>query len=389
MENGQVMDGNKVNNPRACILFSFPAQKDNKVLAKLALSAVDINGAVKNLNTEMPGWNFDEIAVQAESTWNDLLQNIMVKGSLEYKTIFYTALFRTYFLPVKNQDVDGRYPGLDKKIHQETGHTHYDNFAFWDSFRTKYPLYSITAPQLMYDITKSILDLYSQVDNYLPFPDTDHPPHGVGFVAQGKNGYIPFHTCRHEHMLAIPTDSYTKGLVDFDMAPMYKGMKQEMMAQMPKRYDKIGFIPKRPDQNCEYSYDNWCVAQVAKGLDKKDDYDYFMKRSQIYRNTWNDEVGFFRARAKNGKWLDFPSDPKLNREKYNYEGSKWHWRWFVLNDVDGLIELVGGPKKFTNDLNYFFENDLYSAGNQPDLQAPFCSTIPVRPGLPKNGCVKF
>jgi len=172
-------------------------------------------------------------------------------------------------------------------------------------------------------------------------------------------------------MLMVMTDAYFKGLFDIGLESVYPHIKREAMIQMPERYDSIGFIPARPDQTGEYSWDSWCVAQLSKELGKEGDYDYFMERSEYWENTWDSTIHFFRARASDGTWLDFPENPAVNREKYTYEGSKWQWRWNVLHDIPGLINKFGGEVSFVKELEYFFENDLYTAGNQIDLHVPF------------------
>jgi predicted alpha-1,2-mannosidase len=172
-------------------------------------------------------------------------------------------------------------------------------------------------------------------------------------------------------MLMVMTDAYFKNLYDIDIHSVYPFMKKEAMVQMPEKYDSIEYIPARPDQTGEYSWDNWCMAQVAKSIGKTDDYNYFMKRSEYWKNTWNPEYRFFQARAADGTWLDFPEDPTVNREKYTYEGSAWHYRWNILHDVPALIDAFGGNEKFLEELNEFFDRDLYTAGNQIDLHVPY------------------
>jgi len=167
------------------------------------------------------------------------------------------------------------------------------------------------------------------------------------------------------------TDAYFKGISDIDIKDVYPYLKREALWQMPERFDTIGYIPARPDLSGEYSWDNWCVAQIAKDIGNNDDYEYFMKRAQYWKNSWDPEIRYFRARAADGTWLDFPDDPSENREKYNYEGSKWHWRWNVKHDVPGLMEKFGGRDSFLKELRYYFENDLHSQGNQPAIHAPF------------------
>lgn len=338
---------------------------------KIGLSLISQEVAKQNFQAECAAIDFDRMKQLASDQWNERLAKLEVKGNEEYKTIFYTALFHACFLPTVISDVDGNYPGLDQQVHHADGYKHYFDYAFWDSFRTKYPLYSLFAPDAYRDIGKSLRDIYEQADNCEPFPNSDHKPHGSGFDYKGKNGYEPYGNCRNEHQLMVMTDAYFKGLFDLDMKAVYPFLKKETLLQMPERYDSIGFIPARPDQTGEYCWDNWCLAQVAKSLGYQHDYDYLMKRAEYWRNTWDPSIKYFRARAADGKWLDFPENPTMNREKYTYEGTKWQYRWNILHDLPSLIEQFGGKENFVKELEYFFNNDLYTAGNQIDLHVPF------------------
>ncbi len=369
----------KINN--GGLICDFGDLKGKPLVVKIGLSLISPEGAKSNLKAECAGWNFDKVKDQASQLWNNQLAKLEVKGNDEYKTIFYTALFHTCFLPTVISDLDGSYPGLDHQVHKAEGYKHYYDYAFWDSFRTKYPLYSLFAPDAYRDIVKSLRDIYQQADNCAPFPDSDHKPHGSGFNYSGKNGYEPFSNCRHEHMVMVVIDAWSKGLFDLDMKAVYPFLKKETLIQMPEKYDSIGFIPARPDQTGEYCWDNWCVAQVAKSIGNQKDYDYLMKRSEYWRNTWDPSIKYFRARAADGSWLDFPEDPAMNREKYTYEGSKWQYRWNILHDVPSLIEKFGGKEPFVKELEYFFDHDLYTAGNQIDLHAPFLFNLAGAPWL--------
>ena len=359
----------------------FKTSDLKEVLIKVGVSAVSMEGAQQNLETEIPHWKFNEILSQSRKEWKSVLDRIQVKGSQEYKEIFYTALYHSFSLPTTITDVTALYPGLDRECHEAYRYTHYDNFAFWDSFRTKYPLYTLISPQVTEGICRSILDIYNQVDNYLPSPDSDHVPYCLGFMAKGKNGYVPYETCRHEHMLTVVVDAVTKSIGKLDAEKFYNGMRHEVLTQMPEAYDSIGYIPKRPDQTVEYAYDNYCIAKIARVLGKKQDYEKFKNRADFYKNTWDKKLRFFRARSQEGKWLDFPADPRVIRNKYTCCGSKWHWRWFVLHDIPGLIGLFGGKQAFVKELEYFFSKNLYNAGSQPDIHAPFLFNYANAPWL--------
>ncbi|MBD0777411.1 glycoside hydrolase family 92 protein [Maribacter sp. ANRC-HE7] len=386
----------KINGPYFTIVFNKPLIKNEEqgkhdksvgnficdfgkltepLLVKVGVSFTSINSANKNLKATCTTWDFENVKLEAEKLWRDRLSGIKIRGNnTRDKRIFYTALYHSCFLPIVQSDYDGTFLGFDAQLHMAENYKHYNGFAFWDSFRTKYPLYSLFCPDVYSDITSSIYDVYKYANNWDPFPNSDHKPHKSPlFSAHGKDGSTAFSTCRHEHMLMVMTDAYYKGLFhdELDIKDVYPYLKEETLLQMPKSYDSIGFIPARPDQTGEYSWDNWCVAALAKTLNKNDDYSYFTKRANYWKNSWDPEIKFFRARSADGKWLDFPEDPRDNREKYTYEGSKWHWRWNALHNMNGMIEALGGNKAFVEALDYFFENDLYTAGNQIDLHAPF------------------
>lgn len=354
------------------LICEFGYLENRELIVKTGISLTSVEAAGKNLDAECKGFDFNKIRSEANESWNNILSALKVEGkNNDDKTIFYTALYHTCFLPVNQTDVDGTYPGLDKRLHKAGGYIHYDGFAFWDSFRTKYPLYSLFIPDVYSDIVTSLGDLYEQADNWGSLPGSAHPPHGVIYKAEGENGYQIFASCRHEHMLIVVADAWVKGLTRINIDSVYPFMRREVMLQMPEKYDSIGFIPARPDQTGEYCWDNFILAKVADSIGKNDDYNYLIKRSEYWRNTWDSTIRYFRARSADGTWLDFPDDPAMNREKYTYEGSKWHWRWNALHDIPSMISCFGGNEKFMKELDYFFNNDLYTAGNQIDIHAPF------------------
>jgi predicted alpha-1,2-mannosidase len=281
---------------------------DHQVLQlKVGLSFTGMEAARQNLEAGCPEWDFEQKYGEARSAWNEVLQGIQVQGSNEDdKTIFYTALYHTCLLPVIYSDVAGTYRETDCKIHQSKTYGYYGGYAFWDSFRTKYPLYSLYLPAVYRDIVSSLRDMYEQTEDWGSVVGSDHHPHNTVFAARGKGCNIPY-SCRHEHMLTVMADACFKGLFDIDLQSVYPYIRKEAMLQMPEKYDSIGYIPARPDQTGEYCWDNWNVAQLAKVLGDTADYDYFMKQAQYWKNVWDPDIRFFRARAADGSWLDFPT----------------------------------------------------------------------------------
>ncbi len=354
-----------LSGPHVGLALRFAPGTD-EVLVKVALSAISPEQALKDLHVELPGWNFAAVRKAAWREWNQLLSRVEVEGQDEDKTLFYTGLYRACTMPFNTTSSDGTYRGTDGHVHTAQGHVHYDTYSIWDTFRTKYPLLSLVAPDYLRDIVRSLVDIYRDGRQQWPFLDV-----------------------RHEHTGAILLDAYRKGITDFDVATAYEGMKQDALAQLPARWEKLGYVPERPDRTLEAAYDDWCVAEMARLLGRLADAARFSRRAGFYRNVWDDSLRFFRARDADGNWLPFPADPTAIDEKYVYEGSMWQWRWFVLHDVPGLIRLFGGPEAFVKELRTFFDQDLYNHGNQPDLHAPFLFNFAGAPHLTQDVVYKI
>ena len=360
-------------------ILDFQTKEGDIIYVKAGFSTVNIEQARKNLQAEIPAWDFDQIVNKARHLWADRLDKIELDGDEESKEIFYTHLYHSFITPNNITDINGRYVGTDGNTHETDGYLYYDNYAFWDDYRTKYPLLTLTQPDIFNDIVRSLLDIYDQ-----------------GLLCK------PYLSCRYEHMITAITDASAKGLLKYNISNSYESILEllhlrgfrgnENIAQFAREIGSIGYIPERPDLTMEYAYDYWCAAQLAKIVEKNEDYDEFLRRADFYKNTWDKNApfwrgeaenifGFFRARARNGEWLEFPHDPRVIDEKYVYEGSMWHWRWFVPHDVAGLIDLVGGKEKFVQDLDYFFSYNVYQPGNQPDLHTPFLFNYAGAPWL--------
>ena len=374
---------NKVTGGYIGAVFNFETKEDEVVQAKIGFSTVSIEDAKKNLEAEIPDWDFDLCTEQARAAWADRLGVVELEGNEEYKQIYYTHLYQSYITPCNITNVSKKYTGSDGKVHEAEDYTFYANYLFWDEYRTKYSLLSLTQPDVYKDIIRSLLDIYEK-----------------GFLTS------PFLACNHQHMITVIADAQAKDCIDHSIEKAYpimvdliskkhfrrKGYAKNNLAELRNKFGEIGYIPTRPDYTLEYSYDCWCAAQLAKSIGKEQDAREYMRRSEFYKNVWDSTApfwrgeaenifGFFRARDENGEWLEFPHDPRVIDEKYVYEGSMWHWRWFVPHDVKGLIELVGGNEKFTKDLDYFFSHNLYQPGNQPDLQSPFMFNFAGAPWL--------
>ncbi|NIA31778.1 MAG: glycoside hydrolase family 92 protein [Actinobacteria bacterium] len=356
--------------------INFRTEENETVLVKVGLSYVDITGARNNLKAEIPGWDFDSVRKNAEKTWSKELGKIKITGtSKEQKQIFYTALYHTLVAQQISNDVDGRYPGMDGKVYKTDGHDFYPSFFAWDTFRSEYPLMTIVEPEHVNDMIKSI-ELKCRHYGWLP------AQHVRNLYGQGMVG---------DHLVPIIVDAYIKGFRGFDAEYLYNMMRAKA-TELPtpplpasnarpalKDYLNLGYIPadrhtESVSNTLESAYDDWCIAQMAKMLGKKDDYASFTKRAKNYKNVFDPTTKFMRPKKADGTWLKLcDGEPEIihNGDHSYYgcfdplwvgrwpnrhytESNAWQYIWFVPQDVPGLIDLFGGREQFAGKLDTLF-----------------------------------
>ncbi len=335
------------------VILDFDVKNEEAILVKVGISAVSIEGARKNLEKENPGWDFDLIRDQAKEKWNKELNKIQVEGGTEeQKTIFYTALYHSFLNPNIFMDVDGKYRGTDLKIHQADNFTNYTVFSLWDTFRATHPLFTITQREKTLDFIKTFLAQY-QNGGKLPVWEL------AGNYTGTMIGY---------HAIPVITDAYLKGIKDFDIEIALEAMKHsaDLDHLGLDAYKSNGFIaindePESVSKTLEYAYDDWCIAQIAKSLNKKDDYKRFIQRAQFYKNLFNPESKFMQPKFNN-MWKS-PFDP--SEVDFNYtEANAWQYSFFVPQDVQTLIKLHGGNKAFVNQLDELFTTGSETKGRK-------------------------
>jgi len=357
-------------------------EANEKILVKVGISAVDIDGAKKNLEAENKGWDFDGVRKKAEKAWNDYLAKIDVRGGSEKeRRIFYTALYHTALAPTIFMDVDGRYRGVDHKVHRAKGFTNYTIFSLWDVFRAQMPLLTILEPLRMHDFILTFLDMYRQAGR-LPRWE----------IAGNLSGVMI-----GNHALPVILDAWNKGIRDFDVNLAFEGMKQAM--ENIDYYNNLGYIPADIEGRggsvsmvVEYAYNDWCVAEMAKNLGRRDDWRLYQQRAQFYRNVFDSTTGFMRPRNFDHTWVA-PFDPAENSGHY-VEGNSFQYSAFVPHDVRGLIDLIGGDRKFVAWLDTLFTHQSpwdknvvdasgligqYAHGNEPSHQIAYMYTYAGAP----------
>ncbi len=369
-------DQNGKMQPRCKVLLKFNTEKDEQVLVKMGISAVDMDGAKKNLEAEIPGWDFDKVRSDARQLWNSYLSKIDVTTANETdKTIFYTAMYHTAVSPNLFTDVDGRYLGMDLKVHQgNVDRPVYTVFSLWDTFRALHPLCSIIDPQLNNNFIRSLL-LKSREGGIFPMWD----------LASNYTG-----TMIGYHAASLIADAYTKGYADFDLQEAYKACLRAAeydttgikcpdlvlphLMPMAKYYkNTIGYIPcDRENESVakalEYAYDDYCISVLAEATGDYKNSQKYARFAKAYTLYFDPSVRFMRGVDSEGNWRT-PFNPKAsNHRNDDYcEGNAWQWTWFVPHDVEGLVELMGGEDAFVGKLDSLFtadstiEGDLVSA----------------------------
>lgn len=337
--------------------LKFDNPENSPVEIKVGISAVDQDGAFQNYMAEAAGKSFNQMRFEAEKLWRDQLLKIKVAAKEQGDLInFYSSLYHSMIAPNLYQDVDGRYRGMDLEIHQDTTFNYYTVFSLWDTFRAAHPLYTIIEPERSVDFVKTLLAKYDE-GGIMPIWD----------LASNYTGCMIGY-----HGVSVIADAYLKGLDGFDAQKSLQAMKHSALQDHLglKSYKELSFIPleiesESVSKTLEYAYDDWTIAQMAKALGQTEDYHEFIKRAQNYKSVFDPKTGFMRARQYNG-WFS-PFDPyEVN---FNYtEANAWQYRFFVPHDVEGLIELMGGPNNFERELDKLFSTGSVTTGrDQVDI----------------------
>lgn len=338
----------EVTGKKLTAFVNFNTEDKETIFVKVGISAVSPEGALKNLRTEIPHWDFDRVRSEARKTWESHLDDIIVEGSDRDKEIFYTAVYHMLLAPMTYMDVDRRYRGLDQNIHEAKDFTNYTTFSLWDTFRAAHPLYTILRPRQVNDFVKSMLAHYEQnAFKMLPI---------WNFHANETWCMIGYHS------VSVIADAYLKGIRDYDSAKAFDAMTTTATRENYGglgHYIKMGYVPidkekEGASKTLEYAYDDWTIAQMAKAMGKEEAYQEYMKRAGFYKNVFDPGSNFMRAKTSNGAWRE-PFDPLYSQYGGDYtEGNAWQYTWFVPHDVQGLIRLMGGKKAFVEKLDKLF-----------------------------------
>lgn len=373
--------------------FSFDTQENEKIFVKVGISYVSIENARKNLEQEQTGFDFDSVRLAAEQSWNTALSKIQVEGGKEDDKIkFYTAIYHALIHPSVFNDINGEYVEMEsEKIGKVEDYTRYSIFSLWDTYRILHPFLSLVYPKQQSDMVKSLLGMAKE----------------GGWLPRWEYAGIESNAMLGDPSLPVICDTWLCGIQDFDIHAAYETMKHNALTPEKENYMrpgmddwlKYGYIPEDAKNmlhqftspNVQYFYENmrnlrivwgsvstsleyciadWNLAQIAKTLGKNADYNQFYNRSMFYKNSFDASTGFMRGKLYNGNWAE-PFNPTSNKSDYFVEGTSWNYTFMVPYDIPGLIELMGGSKKFTDKLDTCFAKGYFDITNEPDLAYPY------------------
>lgn len=374
------------------MLAHFDMKQGEQIMVKVALSSATIEGARKNLQAELPDWNFDATAKIAYNNWNKLLSRFQIEGTDAQKTNFYTSLYHLCIQPNNIADVDGTYRDTKGNLAQAEGGKFFSTFSTWDTYRAAHPLYTLVTPEMVDPFVQSLVS-QAESQGHLPI-----------WALWGKDNYCMV----GNHAVSIVAEAYHKGFKGFDAERAFAAIKQTQTVSHPLKsewgiYMKYGYLPtdlvknESVSSSLESVYDDYAAWDMAKLMGKKEDAAYFEKRSQFYKNLFDSSTGFMRPRLSDGSWKA-PFDPSsLTHSESNggdyTEGNAWQYTWHVQHDIPGLISLMGGKKAFCQKLDSLFNVKIegaaladvtgligtYAHGNEPSHHIAYLFTLAGEP----------
>ncbi len=330
--------------------FDFGDAGAQPVLAKLAISPVSEEGAIANLDAEVPRWDFDGVRAAAQRAWAEALGAIDVEGDASQRKRLYTALYHTLQAPSLFMDVDGRYRGPDNAVHQAKGFANYSTFSLWDTYRALHPLLTLVQPEKRNaDFVNSLL------------AHRRHSPYGIlpvwsfhGLETWCMVGY---------HAVPVIADAYMKGIHGFDANEALDAMVASA-SYGPydgiRQYMELGYVPideegEAASKTLEYAFDDWTIARMAQTMGRKDVAAQFAKRAANWKHAFDPQTGFMRARKRDGAFRT-PFDPDASGYGTDYtEGNAWQYSWYVPQDVAGLAAAHGGTDQLLARLDAVFD----------------------------------
>lgn len=342
----------KVKEAAPRYIFSFDL-KNTILQTKIALSTVSVDGAKNNLQTELPGWNFNAVVANAKKIWNGYLSRIKIEADRKQKEIFYSCMYRLFIQPGNIADVDGKYRGADDSIRIAENKEYYSTLSLWDTYRAAHPLYTFIAPERVNGFTRSMI-AHSKAAGFLPI-----------WTAWGQDNYCMI----GNHAIPVIADAYLKGFTGFNaddaLEQMIKSTTENHINSNWVLLNKYGYYPfdsldnEAVSRTLEHGVDDYYIAKMADKMGKKEIAAAYYKRANYYKNLYDSSTKQMRGKDSKGNWRkDFnpllATSPMNNPGDYT-EANAWQYFWTPAQyDLEGMMKLLGGKKNFTDQLDSFF-----------------------------------
>ena len=381
--------------PRYVLDFDL---KNKILLTKIALSTVSVTGAKNNLQTELPGWNFNAVVANAKKVWNTYLSRIEIEADKKQQEIFYSCMYRLFIQPSNIADTDGKYRGADDKINVAENNEYYSMLSLWDTYRAAHPLYTLIVPERVNGFIRTMI-AHSKAAGFLPI-----------WSAWGQDNYCMI----GNHAIPVITDAYLKGFTGFDakeaLQQMIKSTSENHINSNWTLLNKYGYYPydsldnEAVSRTLEHGVDDYCIAMMADKMDKKDIASAYYKRADYYKNLYDSTTRQMRGKDSKGKWRT-PFDPLMATSPMNNPGdyteaNAWQYFWTPAQyDIEDMIQLLGGKKDFTAQLDSFFSIKAlnpnkhlgqeamigqYAHGNEPSHHIAYLYAYTDKPGKGKQ-----
>lgn len=352
---------------------SFPTTQGEEIKVRIGTSFISIEQARDNLRREIPDWDFDRVKADGRRIWNEALNRITIQGASKAERVnFYTAMYHTLLFPRQFSEYGRYYSAFDDRVHNGVS---YNDYSLWDTFRAEHPLLLLIQPERVPDMITALLQMY---DEGGWMPKWPNPTYTNIMIAT--------------HADSVIADAYVKGFRGFDLQKAYAAMYKNAMTppdgDVGNRwldrapwtafegregltwYKSLGYVPQdKTDESVsrtlEFAYDDFCVAQIAKAVGKNDVYEMLMKRSRNYKNLYDAEKGFMRPKNADGSWDEVSWNTREERMPGFTEGGPWTYLFCEMQDIPGMINLMGGKQNFAARLDEQFAGGHYRHGNEP------------------------
>jgi len=384
---GIVADGRPLNpgTPNASgtslqAVVNYPLERDETILVKVGLSAVSVDGALRNIDAELPGWDFDGVRAAADKAWESELSRATIESpNEEFKWTFYSSMYHSLLAPTIFHDVDGQYRGMDLNVHQlPEGGKNYSTYSLWDTYRALHPLYTLVQRDKVPEMVNCLVRMGEE--------SPDGPP--VWPLQGVETGCMIGY-----HSAVVVAEAHEKGITGVDYARAYKLFRKRAMVDdyrgLPA-YRELGYVPcdeewEAVSKTLEYSYDDWAVAHLAGAAGASEDKELLLKRSRNYKNVFDPSIQFMRGKLRSGAWAD-PFDPRgmghFQKWRDFTESNSWEATFLNQHDVKEYMTLFGGDPQFVAKLDHLFNQSSelppdappdiagmvgqYAQGNEPD-----------------------